>query len=470
MKEKRTFRMNQKLLYDVITRQAGSIEKAWLEIVQNAIDAGAKKVEFEISPEKFEARDDGKGMSKEDILKYFEEFGNSSKSSHDLGEFGMGRGQIFAQGETRWYTRDNRMEIDVKKHGLDYSLTVGNSQTEGTHIFVDNYKKIRFLDKRIERFAEWIKFVEIDVIVNGKKINETLDGFKTSGFGFIKLTDDDSIKTYNRGIFVKEDKIGSGAVIVSNKNMRVNFARNDVMDDCPVFESLISHAEDLMAKRLKEKVNLSSDDRKTILNLIRESEKFVDDFKDKKVIPTANNNFMSIQEVRESPQVFFTDGKNQHIDDQLIEGGYTVLKNIPIIRGILNQVIPAIHEKVGNYAQLKDSFEFVFEKSVSEDELSPEDMERFNWLKALNQSLRNVTARKLTLAKNMAATAHTNGRTGITIDAKYVSAAMFNKGFLKWILLHEYSHDDNTEKTDEHGYEFYERFYDISKNNREESR
>jgi hypothetical protein len=44
--ERRGLRMHPRLLWDVITRQSGTIGKAILEGVMNSIDAGATKCEI----------------------------------------------------------------------------------------------------------------------------------------------------------------------------------------------------------------------------------------------------------------------------------------------------------------------------------------------------------------------------------------------------------------------------------------
>lgn len=461
--EKRTFRMNNKLLYDVITRQAGTIEKAWLEIVQNAIDAGSSKVDFIIKVDRFVAKDNGKGMNKQEILTYFEEFGNSSKTHSDLGEFGMGRGQIFAQGKTIWRTQEYKMIVDVKEKGLNYSLGEKDDITrvEGTHITCFLYNKIKFLEKKIERFKEMIKFVDINVYVNGELICESYSPTLEIIEGKIILTNDDSIKVYNRGIYIKDDNIGSGAIIISTKNLKVNFARNDIMDECPVYNTLLEKTKQLIADKLNEKQSLSSDERKTIINLIREDKVWIDTFKDKKVIPTANNNFVSIKEVGNSNTIYFSDGKNQYEDDLLIEKGYTVLKSIPIIKRILNDAIRLTN--VGNYQELVQSFRYIIQKEVNENELNSQELSNWKEIQYINIQIKGVAKRQLSIAKNMAASANTDGKYRITIN--YQNIKNFNKGYIIYLLLHEYSHDNDTSNTDEHGYEFYEKYYELSKLN-----
>ena len=391
IKETRKFRMSEKLLYHIITRQAGTVEKAWLEIVQNAIDAGATKVEFKINANKFQVIDNGKGMDKKEILTYFEEFGNSSKTEDDLGMFGVGRGQIFSFGKVEWCTNNYKMEVNIKERGMKYVVKDIQNKIKGTEINVVTYNKIKFMDKKIERFKDMIKFVEINVYVNKQLICESYSPTLEIPEGKIILTNEDTIKIYNRGIYVKDDNIGSGAIIISSKNLKVNFARNDIMDECPVYSVLLEKTKQLIGNRLNEKQSLSSDDRKTIINLMREDRIWIDNFNDKKVIPTANNNFVSIKEVGNSKVIYFSDGKNQYEDDLLIEQGYTILKPIPVIKGILNEALGLTN--VGNYQELVQSFRYVVQQEVRPTELSEPEIENWNKIIHLNNRISGVTKR-----------------------------------------------------------------------------
>ena len=61
--ESRTFRMHDKLLLDVIKKQAGSVQKAVLEGAMNSIEAGASRVEVSVEPTQIRINDDGRGLS-----------------------------------------------------------------------------------------------------------------------------------------------------------------------------------------------------------------------------------------------------------------------------------------------------------------------------------------------------------------------------------------------------------------------
>ena len=351
--------------------------------------------------------------------------------------------------------------MDVKKKGVEEEVTEEKEHKQGTSITCHTYNQIRFLEKKIERFAEWIKYVEINVWVNGTQLNQKLAFPIKRDYGLIELTEGDRIKVYNRGIFVKDEVLGSGATLVSTKNLKVNFARNDIMDDCPIYNILFQETKELIADNLKDKQNLSSDDRKTILNLIKENKEWANMFMNKKVIPTANGNFVSLNDVEQSGSVYFSDGKNQYEDDLLIEKGYTILKNIPLIRGIMNDVIGTMN--VGSYQELVQDFRYVIQKEVNEQDLIEQQQSNWQSIKELNLNLKGVVVRKLRIAKNMVANANTDGKNFITINYNHINN--FQYGYILYLLLHEYSHENDTENTDEHGYEFYEKFYDLTNKN-----
>ena len=107
--ETRHFRIDHnKLLLDVIRRQAGSLTKAIMEGVMNAVDAGATRCDISVTADTVTITDDGKGFaSKKEIQEWFEVFGaaHSEEEAKTFGTFRMGRGQMFAYGVNKWTLR-----------------------------------------------------------------------------------------------------------------------------------------------------------------------------------------------------------------------------------------------------------------------------------------------------------------------------------------------------------------------------
>ena len=74
--EIRRFKIDPHAIMSLIKAQAGSIHKAMLEAVANSMDAGATRIDIEVSKDRIVIKDDGHGLAeKEDIYKFFEVFG-----------------------------------------------------------------------------------------------------------------------------------------------------------------------------------------------------------------------------------------------------------------------------------------------------------------------------------------------------------------------------------------------------------
>ncbi len=68
----------------VIERQAGTVAKSALEAVMNSIDAGATRIEVELTPKRLVIRDNGKGFkSEKEIDDYFAVFGQPHELDGD---------------------------------------------------------------------------------------------------------------------------------------------------------------------------------------------------------------------------------------------------------------------------------------------------------------------------------------------------------------------------------------------------
>lgn len=79
------FTISPKHLIEIIEGQTDGLDKAFGEVVMNSVDAGASAIHITMTNAenniiRFSIKDDGKGMSKKDILSYFKVFGNPHES------------------------------------------------------------------------------------------------------------------------------------------------------------------------------------------------------------------------------------------------------------------------------------------------------------------------------------------------------------------------------------------------------
>jgi hypothetical protein len=74
--ETHPFRLHQRILVDIIKRQAGTPQKGLLEAVMNCVDAGASEIALTIEPGQVTIQDNGQGFeSAERIAECFGQFG-----------------------------------------------------------------------------------------------------------------------------------------------------------------------------------------------------------------------------------------------------------------------------------------------------------------------------------------------------------------------------------------------------------
>ena len=131
MPKKYDFERSKQDIADAVLRQAGEFHKGFIECIQNSYDGmigKPKKIPIEIEvldDETVMIKDSGKGFQK---LEDFSLFGRDDskgigKGKENIGEFHIGRGQIFAMAKVKddgtrdivYYTKLKRKKIKIFK-------------------------------------------------------------------------------------------------------------------------------------------------------------------------------------------------------------------------------------------------------------------------------------------------------------------------------------------------------------------
>ena len=177
MKQVRQFRMHPDLLFSVIKAQAGTHEKALLEAVMNAADAGATDCHVTLDEKGYVISDNGKGfVSRQEIEDFFETFGTPHKEGDaTYGKFRMGRGQLFAFSRTVWHSNEFMMDVCIKTRGLDYILKGNQESFKGCKITGTWHEKIKSSEilSLTKEFKLLVKYMQIPIIFNGENIFRT---------------------------------------------------------------------------------------------------------------------------------------------------------------------------------------------------------------------------------------------------------------------------------------------------------
>gem|GEM_PF-2462208 len=269
--ESRNFKMHPELLWSVIKSQAGTREKALLESVMNAVDAGATRCDIYINEDEYTVKDDGRGFqSRQEIENFFETFGTPhAEGDADYGTYRMGRGQLFAFSRTLWRSAGFSMDVDIKTMGLSYDLKTDLDHVHGCtiegrwHERIDRAEVIRTVHD-LAQLAQWM---QITVEVNGKKINKIATEHPwdvETDDAYIAIKKAGGLEVYNRGAMVKVypgHQFGLSGTIVTKVRLQVNFARNDILlSECLVWKR-IKRQLDTMCGKLVNKKTLTDYER-----------------------------------------------------------------------------------------------------------------------------------------------------------------------------------------------------------------
>jgi len=247
--EKRSFKLHPHVFYSLVNMQAGTLQKAVLEGVMNAADAKARRCDLTVDEATVVIADDGQGFrSRQEIDEWFEIFGQPHEEAEKkvYGSFRIGRGQMFKFGVNDWTSGTFRMHVDAKNRGNDYDLTTDATPAKGCKVQIALYERLlpsALLEVRRE-VARMVKYMEISglkVFLNGERASMDPAGQKwdaETDDAYIKLTQSGSLSIYNQGALVTDMNgrtLGTGGTVVSKLRLKVNFARNDVMSECPVW-------------------------------------------------------------------------------------------------------------------------------------------------------------------------------------------------------------------------------------------
>lgn len=288
MPEVRQFTLHKNLFYNVVLRQAGSLEKALLEGVMNSIDAKATKCVITITDTQVIIKDDGQGFrTRAELERCFEVFGQPhDENEHKVyAQFRIGRGQMMAYGINTWRSGEFRMKIDVKGRGMDYDLEDGLKKEPGCTITIDLYEQLMpsQLEEVTRTLSRWVQYAPIPVRINGHRVNKRLDEQKwdiETDDAYIKLTGGGGIDVYNQGIFVMSLSrwhYGTGGVVVTKGMVKVNFARNDIQSDCPIWKRIKPLIDQRTTRDLTRKKVLDDDGRAALIKSIIERKLTLDD-------------------------------------------------------------------------------------------------------------------------------------------------------------------------------------------------
>lgn len=311
MSETLDFKMHPKLLLDVIKRQAGTLAKAILEGVMNSVDAKATYCDIALDPEVLIIEDDGEGFpDRETIERCFRTFGQPHEESEQkvYANFRMGRGQLFSFGDNSWRSGEFRMDVDLKGTTTDaaFELYEGEDETSGCLIEVHLYEQLKpsQFAEVVRDVKKYVKYIPIDVHLNDELISRHPAEEKwdyESDNCYVRLKKTGSLAVYNLGAFVKEfntHTFGRGGEVVSKQQLKLNFARNDVMvSECPIWREVRKFVDKQSGKEIAKKTRMTDAERQRIADMIRFGEMSLADASTKRIITDVMGRHWSLNQL-----------------------------------------------------------------------------------------------------------------------------------------------------------------------------
>lgn len=522
--EKRSLGMHPNLLYDVIMRQAGTLQKALLEGVMNAIDAGATECRLTLNSHRFIVEDNGRGIqTRQEIEDFFETFGTPHKEGDSVyGRFRMGRGQMMAFGRNIWRSRQFEMDVDVKNTGLDYMLTEHDEVLDGTRITAELYDPIAptDLERTKGELRKFVAWAQIPVYLNGDLISENPADAKWSyedDDAYYALSPERSqLAVYNLGVLVNHfhaGRFGVGGTIVSKKQVEVNFARNDVQSSCPVFKRVQNRIKKETGTAAKKKTKLTDAERDMLVNDFLAGELSCEDASKLRALTDVNGRSWQLNKLNQIRSSFSGRLLVAQRGDLLAETAqhrgiaFTVDEatlerfGVSDAESFKNRIIAAIKSmniNPRNYTRpaydllnmvrtLENDITIVdrdhLKNFVSGDHIALTNRELnagekmmmtaiasslYTLVQAMNQvnyEDRKFTPRDFQLGRSETALAWTDGTRTVWMDVEH--ARLLRRGYagayqIALTLLHEMLHTGPDTGTHEHDHAFYQAFHDLS--------
>lgn len=513
--ETRKLQVSQNIIHSLIKNQAGTLAKAVLECIMNSIDAGASKVDVQVTNKSLRVVDDGVGFSKkDDILSCFEVFGfEHDKDDRTYGQFGIGRAQLWNFCTTAWRTRTFKMDVDIKNKGLDYNLEEGLPDSSGLSIEGSFYKPLK--TSEIYAFeaelSELALYAQVPVTVNGKLISKNPANEKwthETKEAWIHIRESGNLRVYNLGVFVREYPahiVGCGGKVVTKPGVKLalNMARNDIiLTDCKVWKKIRPFLQNESDKRIKDKKRkmLRSEIDNIAMRFVA-GEIAPSDVKSVQFITDINGKAYTIESFlrKASNKPIITGPKDSQVLDRVNQEGLALVLADETLERFGASTPKELGEKFNKMAKagrfthpsyklyglkfeddatkvtslLKNDFNIIDRKFLTEEEKAILDALNDHATRhvcaALNRHGQRVNYRNLAVGTSDIADAWTDGKYNIVYNRSVLKIA--RKGLpgmqvLVNLMLHEYLHDFDTAGSHKHDDWFYSTYHDITTNSK----
>lgn len=499
--ERRAFQVHPNIIHDLIRRQAGTIDKAVLECVMNAIESNSTRIDVTLTKTHVSIVDNGHGFrTRDEVLAAFEVFGKSDERKAEnkrFARFQLGRGQAFVFGRTTYRTNGFEMVVDINndtQSNLGYELHEDLERVPGCHVTVELYERLTEFDindvkKHIKRA---VQYVDVATYLNGEQINidpATEKWTDETESAYYKITKSaPKLTVYNLGVFVEEThEFGVGGILVSKRQLDLNMARNQVLRTDPVFREIKKEFRAKTTTDFLSKSSYTAEDGETLIAMFQRGDIMPWRMRTLRFLRDTNGKRRTIDEL--TGKTFSLDVKNSAKADKVMRTDPKIVVLDHVFAGIVfdndapqNDIIQlwrqtstqfTIHEPTyvpcaDLYTDLDDDITVLKPSEIDPlTNLALAEIRRFVYM-ALRTHYRQhrnkdmARERKLSLMNSQASEIITDGKKFILFEATLFrnltrSLAGWNELMLR--IAQSYSYDDDTKN---HNLEYYERYYQYS--------
>jgi len=335
------------------------------------------------------------------------------------------------------------------------------------------------MDSYKEMITEQVRFMEGRVLFNEEQINLPASECKWD------FEDDDAyylfnagldFKIYNLGAFVtKPWNIGMSGIAVSKQQLVVNFARNDVQDDCEVYcrmKKVIRENRIKTTRRTRRTLTTSL--RFATLRDLRDNTQDIKGIQSLSLIPTAQGRHISLSDIRKVKQQWCFAPQGDRRADKMMERGDALCICQDLLVDLGYTGIPEMffvwltHTEQWRYgnniwediAKLYVDFEDLTSNMSDSYVVLPDKKQTVTERRIITvlQKMACWNQRRILLGSSDTAAAWTDGSTYICIDRTWLKSKHLTCGThinqLLMTMAHEMAHDIDTRGTHYHGPEF----------------
>jgi hypothetical protein len=371
---------------------------------------------------------------------------------------------------------------------------------------LDNYT-ISSVKSLKEEVKEQVRYVKIPVKFNDEVVSvdpAKIEWDFEDDYAYYKFADVSQLKIYNLGVYVMSRTIrdaGVGGIIVSKDMLKVNFARNDVDSTCPVYQEINKIVlKNKIKKATKQYKAMSADERYSLLIGLRDAEESYYSYEGKRILRLTNDKWISWK-------MFVKDGRSwcfapagDMVADKSMQSNKAICFDIQMVDemgydGPLDKFFDWLwadaledmyypEHKSKELDLLRKQFvmfdgnEHVSD-SCKQTSLKDKFSETYHYipygkLKKTEKRIVDVLHglgcwddRTIRIGVSDVAKAWTDGCSYIALERDWLKGISLNHiGSVLGLfttLCHEMAHDGDTAGTHNHGPQFYEKYYEITK-------